>query len=47
MSPQLWLGLQMDYDLNVTFENLDRRLKKEVKPRATKDVKEPYGGMTA
>ena len=34
MSPQFWLGLQMDYDLDVTADNLDKRLKKEVKPRA-------------
>ncbi len=34
MSPQFWLGLQMDYDLDITADNLERRLKKEVKPRA-------------
>jgi addiction module HigA family antidote len=34
MSPQFWLGLQMDYDLDVTADNLDKRLKKEVKPHA-------------
>ena len=32
MSPQFWLGLQMDYDLDVTADNLEKRLKKEVKP---------------
>jgi len=32
MSPQFWLGLQMDYDLDVTADNLENRLKKEVKP---------------
>lgn len=32
MSPQFWLGLQMDYDLDVTADNLEQRLKKEVKP---------------
>ena len=34
MSPQFWLGLQMDYDLDVTADNLEKRLKKEVKPNA-------------
>ena len=34
MSPQFWLGLQMDYDLDVTADNLEKRLNKEVKPRA-------------
>ncbi len=32
MSPQFWLGLQMDYDLDVTADNLEKRSKKEVKP---------------
>jgi addiction module HigA family antidote len=32
MSPQFWLGLQMDYDLDVTEEALAERLKKEVRP---------------
>jgi len=34
MSPQFWLGLQMDYDLDVIADNLEKRLKKEVKPHA-------------
>lgn len=34
MSPQFWLGLQMDYDLDVAEEELRGRLKKEVRPRA-------------
>src|SRR3989339_162272 len=34
MSPQFWLGLQMDYDLDVTADNLEKRLRKEVKPHA-------------
>ncbi len=34
MSPQFWLGLQMDYDLDVTADNLEKRLKREVTPRA-------------
>lgn len=34
MSPQFWLGLQMDYDLDVTADDLERRLEREVKPYA-------------
>lgn len=34
MSPQFWLGLQMDYDLDVTADGLERRLDREVKPYA-------------
>jgi len=34
MSPQFWLGLQMDYDLDVAEDALRGRLKKEVRPRA-------------
>ena len=33
MSPQFWLGLQMDYDLDVAEDELRDRLKKEVRPR--------------
>ena len=32
MSPQFWLGLQMDYDLDVTADALASRLNREVKP---------------
>jgi addiction module HigA family antidote len=32
MSPQFWLGLQMDYDLDVTEEAMAERLKREVRP---------------
>lgn len=35
-SPQFWLGLQMDYDLDVTADNLEKRLKKEVKPHVAR-----------
>jgi addiction module HigA family antidote len=31
MSPQFWLGLQMDYDLDVTADALAHRLNREVK----------------
>lgn len=34
MSPQFWLGLQMDYDLDVTEEAVADRLKQEVRPYA-------------
>ncbi len=30
MSPQFWLGLQMDYDLDIEEDKLSERLKKEV-----------------
>jgi len=33
VSPQFWLGLQMDYDLDVAEDKLWDRLKKEVRPR--------------
>jgi addiction module HigA family antidote len=34
MSPQFWLGLQVDYDLDVTADALGDRLQKEVKRHA-------------
>ena len=34
MSPQFWLGLQMDYDLDVTTDALASRLTREVKTHA-------------
>lgn len=34
MSPQFWLGLQMDYDLDVAQDSLEDRLKREVQPCA-------------
>jgi addiction module HigA family antidote len=33
-SPQFWLGLQMDYDLDVAEDNLKDRLNREVHPHA-------------
>ena len=33
-SPQFWLGLQMDYDLDVAADELANRLNREVKPHA-------------
>ncbi len=32
MSPQFWLGLQMDYDLDVEQDELGETLDKEVRP---------------
>ena len=34
MSPQFWLGLQMDYDLDVTADKMGSRLEREVRPHA-------------
>ena len=34
MSPQFWLGLQMDYELDVAEDSLDGRIEKEVVPRS-------------
>jgi len=31
MSPPFWLGLQMDYDLDIEEEKLSKRLEKEVR----------------
>ncbi len=33
-SPQFWLGLQMDYDLDVTADTLASRIEREVRVRA-------------
>ncbi|MCF6150321.1 MAG: HigA family addiction module antidote protein [Candidatus Kuenenia sp.] len=30
MSPQFWLGLQMDYDLDIEEDKFSKRIKKEV-----------------
>ena len=32
MSPQFWMGLQMDYALDVAQDELSERLKREVRP---------------
>jgi len=34
MSPQFWLGLQMDYDLDVEEDRLSLRIEQEVKEYA-------------
>jgi len=33
-SPQFWLGLQMDYDLDATEDAIAKRLEQEVRPYA-------------
>ena len=33
-SPQFWLGLQTDYDLDIALDKLGNRLDREVKPNA-------------
>ena len=32
MSPQFWLGLQMDYELDTAEDTLEGRLEKEITP---------------
>jgi antitoxin HigA-1 len=32
-SPQFWIGLQAEYDLDVTLDSLGSRLDREVRPR--------------
>ena len=34
MSPQFWLGLQMDYDLDVTADKMGSHMERDVRPRA-------------
>jgi plasmid maintenance system antidote protein VapI len=34
MSPQFWLGLQMDYDLDLAADEMAERLEREVIPYA-------------
>ena len=36
-SPQLWLGLQTDYDLDVAEDELGERLDREVRTKAVTD----------
>lgn len=33
-SPQFWMGLQTQYDLDITEDSLGKRLEREVRPRA-------------
>jgi addiction module HigA family antidote len=34
MSPDFWLGLQMDYDLDIAADQLEKKIEMEVKPYA-------------
>ena len=34
VSPRFWLGLQTEYDLDVTLNNLGDRITREVRPRS-------------
>jgi len=34
MSPQFWMGLQMDYELDVATDKLEHRIEREVRPFA-------------
>ncbi len=34
-SPDLWLGLQQDYELDVARDNVAERIEREVMPRAS------------
>jgi antitoxin HigA-1 len=34
-SPQFWMGLQTQYDLDITEDDLGKRLEREVRPMAT------------
>jgi len=34
MSPQFWLGLQMDYDLDLASDQIGNKIEKEVNPYA-------------
>ena len=34
ISPQFWLGLQAEYDLDVASDRLGKRLDREVRPRS-------------
>jgi antitoxin HigA-1 len=34
ISPQFWLGLQAEYDLDITSDMLGKRLDREVRPRS-------------
>jgi addiction module HigA family antidote len=33
VSPQFWLGLQAEYDLDIALDKLGNRLEREVRPR--------------
>jgi addiction module HigA family antidote len=46
-SPQFWLGLQRDYDLDIAAEALGERLEREVQVFAmVRDRRVPYGASS-
>ncbi len=46
-SPQFWLGLQRDYDLDIASEALGERLNREVQVSSiTRERRTPYGKPT-
>jgi addiction module HigA family antidote len=46
-SPQFWLGLQRDYDLDVAAETLGERLEREVQVSAmVREGRVPYGAFS-
>ncbi len=45
MSPQFWLGLQMDYDLDVAEDALRQRLEQEVRPYTSQLAAMSSAGM--
>ncbi|MBI4235779.1 MAG: HigA family addiction module antidote protein [Chloroflexi bacterium] len=44
-SPQFWLGLQMDYDLDVAQDALEDRLGREVRPLFAQPATEQVGAV--
>ena len=45
-SPQFWLGLQRDYDLDVAAETLGKRLEREVQvSEMVRESRVPYGKL--
>ncbi len=46
-SPQFWLGLQTDYDLDIATDALGKRLEREVRMSTmVRDVRVPYGSSS-
>ena len=41
-SPQFWMGLQTDYELDVAADQLGSRLEREVRPHMLAEEKESY-----
>ena len=41
MSPQFWLGLQMDFELDVAEDASEERIKREIRPMAASEFRAP------